>query len=253
MVSLSDIKERAQQAVSTDGDDDDSSTAQEQEQERIDQKQARIERAREEAREQARRQKIREDVQEEVEAAREEGAKEGRRSASTTFERVSDAIQTATERVADTNIDDEMFADMEDAFGQDFDGDGQPFGSEIGLGGSPAPMQTEQSVTRMEAETFGQPNQQLVADADRMSPGGLNDAALAPAPGSGLQGGLEPIAGISGLQEPRPQTGGGTGGLSGSLAAMDSPQPSERNSQRRVEDSVAPTFEEMGLRPEDQL
>jgi len=34
---------------------------------------------------------------------------------------------------------------------------------------------------------------------------------------------------------------------------MDSPQPSERNSQRRVEDSVAPTFEEMGLRPEDQL
>jgi len=269
MVTLSDIKERAQQAVSTDGndsDDSDSST------ERIDQEQARIERAREEAREQARKQAERERVKERVEDARDVGEQEGEALAgddpstatkvvralrkrdpqtgrrvdaeigedddgSGTIETVTQAIEAATDRVAEAEGEGGVIENIDKAMATDFDGDGEPFAGELGLqtndraeienqafGTLDERVTTnEQNISQLEGEVFGSSRQQATANVDRMSPG------------AGLDGGLEPINGL----------GGPTGGLSGGFGEVDDGAANES--------AGAPGLQEMGIDPEDGL
>ena len=272
MVTLSDIKERAQQAVSTDGDDNDGSDSGT---ERIDQEQARIERAREEAREQARRQAARERVQEQVEQAREEGAEAGRQEAGVaddagdgaggngddrgTLARVTDAIEAATDRVADA--DGEIIDDIDTAMSTDFDNDGEPFGAELGLQTNDRAeienqafgqlgervTTNEQNITQLEGEVFGGAQQQGTANVDRMSPGGVGGMGASASAGAGLDGGLEPINGLGGLGGP--DVGGPSGGLSGGLVEVDEGAANESV----VESAGAPGLREMGIDPEDGL
>lgn len=267
MVTLSDIKDRAKQAVSTDGDDNDDSDSRT---ERIDQEQARIERAREEAREQARRQAARERVQEQVEQAREEGAEAGRQEAGVaddagdgddrgTLARVTDAIEAATDRVADA--DGEIIDDIDTAMSTDFDNDGEPFGAELGLQTNDRAeienqafgqlgervTTNEQNITQLEGEVFGGPRQQGTANVDRMSPGGVGGMGASASAGAGLDGGLEPINGLGGLGGP--DVGGPSGGLSGGLVEVDEGAANESV----VESAGAPGLREMGIDPEDGL
>jgi DNA anti-recombination protein RmuC len=175
MVSLSDIKERAKDAVSRDGDS------------RIDQGEARVERARQEAREEARREAQRQEVQERVAQAREEGREAGEQAANDrgTLQRVTEAISAATEQVGDN--DGQIIDDIDAAMGTDFDGDGEPFGAELGFQtndrgqaenqafGTLGERVTtnEQNITSLESEVFGGTSQRQTSDADRMSPGGV--------------------------------------------------------------------------------
>jgi hypothetical protein len=178
MVSLSDIKERAQQAVSSDSDDSG----------RIDQADARVERARQEAREAARREAQREQVEQRVQQAREDGraAVDGADSENKgTLERVSDIIETATEQVADA--DGLSADDIDTAMGTDFDQDGEPLAGELGLQTNDrgaAENQAfdslgarvdanEQGIASLESEVFGSGSQQQASRADPMSPGGF--------------------------------------------------------------------------------
>jgi chromosome segregation ATPase len=186
MVSLSDIKERAQQAVSSDSDDSDG---------RIDQAEARVQRARQEALEEARKEAQREQVQQRVQQAREEAREEGRAAVEDTDEsdteskgtlaQVADVIETATEQVADA--DGLAADDIDAAMGTDFDDDGEPLAGELGLQTNDRAAvendafgtlgervtENEQGIASLESEVFGSQSQRQAADSDPMSPGGF--------------------------------------------------------------------------------
>jgi len=292
MVTLSDIKDRAKQAISTDGDDSGSGA------ERIDQEQARIERAREEAREEARRQAERERVQERVEDARDVGEEEGEALAgdepstatkvvralrkrdpqtgrrvdaeigaddsngnSGTIETVTQAIETATDRVAEAEGEGGVIENIDKAMATDFDGDGEPFAGELGLqtndraeienqafGTLDERVTTnEQNISQLEGEVFGSSRQQATANVDRMSPGGVDGMGASAGAGAGLDGGLEPINGLGGLGGP--DVGGPSGGLSGGSGEVDDGAANESV----VETAGSPGLREMGIDPEDGL
>jgi hypothetical protein len=224
MVSLSDIKERAKDAVSRDGDS------------RIDQAEARVERARQEAREEARREAQRQEVQERVEQARQEGRKAGQDADSQTgtLQRVTEAISAATEQVGDN--DGAIIDDIDAAMSTDFDDDGEPFGAELGLqtndraeveneafGTLGERVSTnEQNITSLESEVFGGSTRQGTSNVDRMSPGGIG----------GMGGGLGAMGGST--------VGGPTGGLSGGVDEGG-------NEAALGVNAGAPSLEEMGL------
>ena len=117
MTTFDEIRQRARQALAT----DDSG--------RIDQEQARIERARREARRQARRERTQQRVQEARQRERERvlsgKADQG------LIDSVTSTLATATDAVADGDGD--RADDLRRAMSTDFDGDGDPLAGELGL------------------------------------------------------------------------------------------------------------------------
>jgi hypothetical protein len=250
MVSLSDIKDRARQAVSSDSTDSDAS--------RIDQADARVERARQEAREEARREAQREQVEQRVEEAREQAREEGRAAvdgvdtdagADATegkgaLERVTDIIDSAAQQVADA--DGLAADDIDAAMGVDFDNDGEPLAGELGLqtndraavendafGTLGERVRTnEQNITTLESEVFGS-TQQSASRRDPMSPGG----------GAAFAGGAA-FGGTAGVPAENPG-----GGFSGGLVELD--EGAANGSV--VETADVPGLEEMGFDPDEGL
>lgn len=117
MTTFEEIRERARQALSADDTG------------RIDQEQARVQRARQEARRQARQDR----TQQRVEDAREQerqrvltGADDQGIIAS-----ITSTVNAAADAVADD--DDERIDDFRSALNTDFDGDGEPLADEFGL------------------------------------------------------------------------------------------------------------------------
>lgn len=94
----------------------------------MDQEKARIERARQEARREAKQEKRRQQVEQARESERERVLND---DGGGVVSSVTSAIQTAAESVDDgdgVGVD-----DLSEAFGTDFDGDGEPFAQELGL------------------------------------------------------------------------------------------------------------------------
>jgi hypothetical protein len=170
MVSLSDIKSRAKKAVSTDGNDNS----------RIDQEQARVERARQEAQREAERERVRE----RVEQAREEAGQQDTDEQGT-LNRAAEVIQTATEQVSERADGGSVIEDIDQAMGTDFDNDGEPLAAEFGFQTNDRAdvendalgtlgdrvSQNERNISSLESEVFGSPSQRSSNQQDPMSPG----------------------------------------------------------------------------------
>jgi len=95
---------------------------------RIDQEQARIERAKEEARRDAKRDQVQERVEEAREAERERVMND---RGGGLFSSIASAVDNAADAVDDG--DGERLDDIAQAMGTDFDGDGDPLAAEFGL------------------------------------------------------------------------------------------------------------------------
>ena len=129
MSKLEKIKERAAQFAERRSDGDS----------RIDQAEARVERAREEARKEAKRERVQQRAEQAREEERERVLNEDRGGGGIVSSVVS-TIEQASEAVDDG--DNERLDDISRAMGTDFDGDGEPFAQEIGF----------QSAARADAE-----------------------------------------------------------------------------------------------------
>ena len=95
---------------------------------RIDQEQARIERAKQEARREAKRDQVQERVEEAREAERERVMND---RGDGLFSSIATAVDNAADAVDDA--DGERLDDIAQAMGTDFDGDGDPLAAEFGL------------------------------------------------------------------------------------------------------------------------
>jgi len=128
MSRLTQLKERAAEIAA--GRTDDS---------RIDQAEARVERARQEARKEAKRERVRQRAEEAREQERERVLNETPGDGGI-FSSVVSSIENAADAVDDG--DNKRIDDVSRAMGTDFDGDGEPFAQELGL----------QSAARADAE-----------------------------------------------------------------------------------------------------